>query len=165
MTIEAPAPLVIEPVLLDLVTCVCNELTTTGAGPTCWCGVYPGTAVSWEFCEGCDNGTCGMGWVRPSSIFPYSTFPLAILESGCRAPLAWSVEVGALRCLPTTADGQLPSPDVLLESAAEQLADAYALYRALRCCDNVEIAAETWNPLGPEGGCIGGYWTAYLALD
>jgi hypothetical protein len=45
------------------------------------------------------------------------------------------------------------------------LDDAFALYRALRCCQGVEVAAEAWTPVGPEGGCVGGQWTAYLAVD
>lgn len=163
MTALAPT-LILEPVLLDLVTCVCNELQTTGAGPTCWCGVYPGTMVSYEFCGECQNGACGMGWVRPSGIFPYATFPVPSLESGCINPLAWTVEVGAVRCLPTPSDGALPSPDELLDVTTSQMADAFALYRALRCC-GIEVAAQAWTPVGPDGGCVGGQWTAYLALD
>jgi hypothetical protein len=158
-------PLAIEPVLLDLAACVCNELEVTGAGPTCWCGVYPGTSVSYEFCEECANGACGMAWVRPSGVFPYNTFPISTLESGCRAPLAWSVEVGCVRCLPTPSQGELPTPDQLLQSATDQMADAMALYRALRCCQGVDVAAELWTPIGPEGGCVGGQWTAYLAIE
>ena len=101
------APPAVALALIDLADCVCSELAETGAGPTCWCGLYPGAAVSWEYCGECGGGTCGMGYVRASGVFPYESFPEAAIDIHCARPLAWSIEVGALRCFPQPDDGQV----------------------------------------------------------
>lgn len=165
--VAEPSGLVLPPaapVILDLVECVCDRLTAEGAGRPCWCGLLPGLEVSWDYCAECDNGTCGMGWVRLASVFPYNVFPIQSLEVGCALPLAWAVEVGALRCMPTS-DGMLPDPSITAEAAAAQYADAYALYRALMCCNAPLVAAGIYTPTGPQGGCVGGFWTAWLSAD
>jgi len=66
MTVIDPpvqVPSIVES-LLALSDCVCELLVTHGAGSTCWCGLYPGAAVSWEYCGECQSGACGMGYVR-----------------------------------------------------------------------------------------------------
>jgi hypothetical protein len=157
------APPAVALALIDLADCVCAELAETGAGPTCWCGLYPGAAVSWEYCNECSGGTCGMGYVRAAGVFPYDSFPIPVIDDRCVRPLAWSVEVGALRCIPTPGDGELPSPTVMAEVALAQVMDAQALYRAVKCC-GMEVSVERYFPVGPQGGCIGGFWMAYLGL-
>jgi hypothetical protein len=149
--------------LIALADCVCELLGTEGAGPTCWCGLYPGAAVSWDYCGECDDGACGMGYVRLAGGFPYDSFPTPVIDDRCAKPLAWAVEVGALRCFPQPADGELPSPAALAEVAIDQALDAAALFKAIRCCD-LELAVEVYRPVGPEGMCVGGFWTAYAAV-
>lgn len=153
------------PVLAELVECVCEELAVTGAGPCCWCGLWPGEAVSWDYCGECAASRCGMGWVRMVNVFAYSTFPQPVVDPNCERPLAMQVEVGALRCLPSPPDGELPGPDLMAVAVAEQVADSFALYRAIKCCSTSgPIAVETYQPVGPQGGCVGGFWLAYLDL-
>lgn len=159
-----PATQQVALALSALAECVCAELATTGAGPTCWCGLYPGQAVSWDYCGECNGGRCGMGYVRLAGVFPYSTFPQPLIDDRCVRPLAWAVEVGALRCLPTLPDGALLDPDSMAEVALAQILDASALHRAVKCC-GVEAAIETYVPVGPAGGCVGGFWRAFLAVD
>ena len=80
--IAPPIPInPITPLLFALSECVCNELATTGAGPMCWCGIYPGIAVSLEYCEECGEGVCGMGWVRMVSANPSTSFPIAFVNA------------------------------------------------------------------------------------
>lgn len=150
--------------LADLADCVCAELATTGAGPTCWCGLYPGQAVSWDYCGECSGDRCGMGYVRLASVFPYETFPQQIIDDRCRRPLAWAMEVGALRCLPQPSDGGLASPEEMSSVTISQVLDASALHRAIKCC-GLSVGVQSYLPVGPMGGCVGGYWLAYLALD
>lgn len=157
----SPPPVAIA--LVELADCVCDQLASTGAGPTCWCGVYPGAEVAWDYCGECDGGRCGMGWVRLRAAFPYDVFPTGIIDFRCKKPVAWSVEVGALRCLPTTPDGMLPSPAQMTEAAIDQAADARALHTAISCC-GLDVAVESYLPLGPLGGCVGGVWSAYLEV-
>jgi hypothetical protein len=160
----AVAPPMIALALMELADCVCTQLTEVGAGPTCWCGVYPGAAVSWEYCSDCGSNVCGMGYVRFAGAFPSESFPLPAIDMSCRKPLAWAVEVGALRCFPQPESGHLLEPTAMAEVALKQAMDAAALFQALKCC-GLEVAAEIYRPVGPDGGCIGGFWSAFLALD
>lgn len=164
MSTVLPAPSIM-PYLAALATCVCEQLTETGAGEPCWCGVYPGFEVSLEYCETCaTESPCGMGWVRVAQVFPYDTFPIATLDANCRKPLAWQIEVGATRCMPIPGDGEIVKPDAMFEVGLLQQADAEAMYRALMCCDAPQMVVERYQPFGPQGGCVGGVWLAYLGL-
>ena len=163
--IELPTPPAISIALTALVDCVCEQLETNGAGPTCWCGLYPGAIVEWNYCAGeCGNGVCGMGWVRLGTIFPYTIFPQPILDDRCTLPLAWQIEVGALRCVPQMPDGSPVDVTTMADVALAQLLDARALHAAMQCC-GFDITAEVYTPTGPEGGCVGGFWTGYIALS
>lgn len=161
--IVLPLPTVITTVAA-LVDCLCEELTVSGGGPVCWCGAYPGASVSWEYCSGgeCTNGACGMAWVRPAAVFPYDSFPIPSLDPRCERPLAWAIEVGVLRCMPQPDDGELLPPDEMLTVTMTTMLDARAIHTAIKCCDGVEAAVEQYTPVGPLGGCVGGFWTAYL---
>lgn len=173
MTVDLVPPALpypsVQAILLELVDCVCTSLADNGAGPTCWCGLYPGETISWEYCGGeCDEGACGMGWVRATTVFPYETFPVPVIDSRCQRPLAWGVEVGALRCM--SMGQEIASPEEMADTSLSQVLDARALWLALKCCqDNngrsIEISPDVYTPVGPLGGCVGGFWTAFLTLD
>ena len=150
--------------LVDLAECVCAYLAVEGAGETCWCGLYPGSAVSWEYCTECSNGMCGMGYVRPASASSYEVFPQPAIDIRCTLPMAWGVEVGALRCLHTPEDGTLLDVGSMAEATIRQILDARALRNAIKCC-GLNIGLGSWIPLGPQGGCVGGYWQAFLDVD
>ena len=106
--IEQLAQSAVMPYLTALADCLCEELTTNGAGPLCWCGVVPGLTVSLEYCETCSGDSpCGMGWVRVVTVTPTDVFPLPSLEPNCRRPLVWQVEAGAMRCMPVPANGEM----------------------------------------------------------
>lgn len=164
MTIVHPITQNVIGALADLADCVCTELAATGGGETCWCGLYPGALVSWDYCGECSGDRCGMGYVRLAEVFPYTVFPQQELDLRCTRPLAWTVEVGALRCLPQPSDGSPLNPVTMAEIAVVQTLDASALYRAVKCC-GTEAAVEVYQPLGPQGGCVGGFWRAYLAVE
>lgn len=166
MTITEPTPLTLSVALAlaDLGDCVCAELATTGAGPLCWCGLAPGAAVAWDHCGDCDNDVCGIAWVRLDQMYPSTQFPTPIVEMRCRSPLAYRIEVGAIRCMPVAVDGGSLPPERLAEVTIAQVADAAAMYRAMQCCEAVRVAPEIYTPRGPQGGCVGGLWTAYLEV-
>jgi hypothetical protein len=158
---ELPTPSIASK-LLDLTDCVCAQLEINGAGRTCWCGLYPGASASWDYCGECGGDICGMGYVRLAGIFPYETFPVQVLDDRCVKPLAWAIEVGALRCFPTSEDGELISPQAMAEVSIRQVLDANALYVAMKCCE-LELAVGGYIPVGPAGGCVGGYWNGFVA--
>jgi hypothetical protein len=171
MAILTPEPLALPaPGIIDALTvlaeCVCTTLAVEGAGETCWCGVHPGAAVSWDYCSGgeCRSDTCGMAWVRPTTVFPYDAFAQPVIDLRCAHPLAWGVEVGSLRCMPQPSSGELLSPEESMEVTWGQVLDARAIHNALKCCD-IKIAPVLYTPVGPQGGCVGGYWTAFLDIQ
>lgn len=150
--------------LLDLVECVCTELTAAGGEP-CWCGLLPGATVSWDYCTDCGNDHCGMAWVRVVGITPYDVFPTGIIDLRCARPLALQIEVGSLRCMPQPADGELLTPEASVEVSLRQVLDALALHRALQCCQERDFALSAYTPVGPQGGCVGGFWTAFIDIS
>jgi hypothetical protein len=158
--IAIPPPKIIF-ALADLAECVCALLANEGAGPTCWCGLYPGQAISWEYCTECGRDQCGMGYVRLAGVSAYDSFPNPTIDDRCAKPLAWGVEVGALRCVPQQSDGSIIPPDLMAEVAIGQVLDAAALRTAIKCC-GFDAALGAWLPIGPAGGCVGGYWMAFL---
>ena len=159
----APSPLSV--VVAELVECVCTEVATSGSGPLCWCGLWHGDTVSWDYCGECSEGHCGMGWVRVMAAFPYQTFPVPQVDLKCTLPLAYQIEVGVMRCMPTAEeDGTLPDEETIAEASYIAIADAHAMHRALLCCA-ADMAIEGYLALGPSGGCAGGAWTAFMATD
>lgn len=150
--------------IAELVDCVCVALETDGAGPTCWCGFYPGAEPSWDYCGECSGGACGMGYVRVVNSYRSTDFPNPDITYGCTSPLTVQLAVGALRCVPV-ADGQgaLPNEDTMWESSLGTLADMSALFIAADCCPKEHMVGE-YTPLGPQGGCAGGEWTVWVSL-
>jgi hypothetical protein len=149
--------------MMELKNCVCEALAEFGGGELCWCGLYPGQQVSWEYCGECAGDVCGMAYVRLAGVFPYDVFPEAVIDQRCVRPLAWEIEVGALRCIPQRPDGEPLDQRSMNEVALHQINDAYAIYWAMRCC-GIELAVGSYVPVGPEGGCVGGFWTAFLPI-
>jgi hypothetical protein len=147
--------------LVELSECVCTKLAETGR-PVCWCGVLPGLEVGWDYCTGSCDDACGMGWVRTAGINPYQTFPIPEIDNKCRMPLGFAIEIGAMRCWPVPSDGEPVDPETATQIALNQVADAQALYEAIKCC-GIEIAVQQYVPSGPQAGCVGGYWLAFMA--
>jgi hypothetical protein len=153
-------------VVAALTDCLCEGLTQHGAGPTCWCGLFPGTEVAWDYCGECSSRKCGMGYVRIVSVYESDSFPTPNPDqSRCGSPLAVQLAVGALRCLPTMEqDGSLPDEAAMLEAGLAVIADMGAMREALRCCDVDELVIGAYTPLGARGGCVGGEWSVWVAL-
>lgn len=158
-----PVPAAIN-AIIELTECMCELLALEGAGPTCWCGLYPGAAVSWEYCTACDGDTCGMGYVRLAMVSPYQVFPSPAVDDKCVLPTMWALEVGALRCMPTPHDGEVLDVGSMAEVAIGQMLDARALRKAIKCCVP-DLGLGLWSPAGPNGACVGGYWAAFLDMD
>lgn len=148
-----------------LMACVCELLATTGAGPACWCGFFPGAEVSWDYCGQCEGGTCGMAYIRIVEAYQSAAFPDPDdTVTRCQSPLAVQLAVGALRCMPVEDDGSLPDPDAVMEASIGVIADMTAMWEAISCCDIGEYAVGNYTPLGPQGGCVGGEWLMWVSL-
>lgn len=165
MAVALPRTLpLITPYLVALEECVCTMLTEQGAGPLCSCGVYPGGIPAFDGCDDCGNGVCGMGYVRIATAFPYDIFPNPTLDPNCRREIAWQVEIGALRCMPTAHDGYALDQETLAEVWVGQMLDAQAIANAVMCCDLPVVSLGAYVPVGPDGGCVGGFWTAWIGM-
>lgn len=155
----------IWPTLLDLAGCLKTQFADQ---ETCFLGVLHGQAAPWDYgLEGL------MVWVRLAGAYPSTTFPAPDNDLGCPKPLAFDVEVGALRCAPTPNEvtGTLPGEAEQEEVAAEATSDMIALYRAIACCLDShqhrfqDVALGSYTPLGPLGGVTGGAWTFTISEE
>jgi hypothetical protein len=165
--IETTTELAIVTGLLELLECACAEVTVNGQGEPCFCGIYPGSNVSWDYCGECNRGKCGMVYLQPGRTFPYTVFPQQELDAKCSLPLGFEIELGVVRCMPTISeDGDLPDPADITAAALGLIADQYALYSAIKCCETSlqSLVIERWTPSGPQGGCVAGAWTLYAAI-
>jgi hypothetical protein len=150
------------PRLLALQQCLCDEITARGLPAPCFCGVIHGNLVPADYC---DTGLAGngMAWVRLVGIAEVQGQD-PTQASMCGSPLEAVVEVGILRCAITLhEDGTPPTEVEQFEAARLAAADMAASLAALRCCINKkDVKVMAWQPLGPDGGCTGGAWTAVL---
>ena len=133
--------------------------------------VAPGAAPAWDAC--CE----GMAYTRLILLAPAQMYGgrsnVDGSGGGAYGPcgvLAWqaTIGVGVLRCASVVNDaGEAPSARVLTAEARQVLDDAAAVAFALQChlAPQVErLSLLQWEPLGPEGGCVGGEWQANVLI-
>lgn len=154
-------------VLLDALG---EELTRDGSKEDmCLFTVMPGADVPIDYAlEDC----AGMAWVRLISAAPSIQFPNAdITASNCAYSLAYPVEMGVLRTAPTMtqfgSEFELPTPEEHFEAASAQFKDIAAMHRALRSASGEfpDFILGSYAPSGPDGGAVGGIWTATIGLE
>lgn len=140
----------------------------------CFCrvAVYPGLEVALDTCGDHDtrcNSCEGQLW---GAIQTVTRIPEAGNTGQCIA-YQWTAQVGAVRCAAMPDDeNQPPSVDAVQADAAQQAADADGIFRGVLCCPSrsrtirdAGIVFESWTPITPEGGCVGGYWTIAGRFD
>lgn len=158
----------IFPLLTELAGCLCDELADSGLEATCSCSLVPGVGPTLDFCsEGCEGGCPGEAWVRVVAAYPSTDFPSPQAIATCASPLAFEVEVGVGRCLPTgSADGSPPAAADMFETARLQLADMAAMRRAIACCFkgqmDVDYVLLRFDPTQGAGGCLVSTWTLVI---
>lgn len=160
---EPVADRAVWPVLISLAECLCQQITDSGLPEPCFCGIYPGQQVPFDYCDGCEDGKCGQAWVRLSQTYLSKIFPAPDPEGTCIAPLAFVVEVGIIRCAPVADEnGNPPSMADQLDTALLQVNDMMAMRRAIMCCTQAfkhrRHVLQNYTPVGPLGGCVGGGW-------
>jgi hypothetical protein len=135
--------------------------------------VRPGAAFAPYFSTTEDECKCGVAWVRLSGITMGGTgqdeaLPRNAAGALC-GPQQWTatVELGVQRC-PTLGDAHTnPTAVESLADTLVQLSDERAMRAALRCCfgSTQDVTPGEYTPLGPEGLCYGGQWSATMVLD
>lgn len=151
-------------VLETLRDAVAEQFETDGHDNFCLLTLMPGENVPFDYCDKCDDG---MAWVRLVSLQP----PQDRLERQtvtCYTEMSMTVEIGHIFAAPwPDADGDLPEQHEHHDAALRQIKSSDLMLRALLCTDlpGDETPAEpTYTPLGPDGGCLGGSWSATLRV-
>lgn len=152
--------------LSSLAECLCDTITAEGVPAVCFCGVVPGEAAASDYfgTGNCTKGVCGMAWVRLVNMYPSTSVGIADVTVGnCSKELGLDVEVGIMRCYQSARDerGNPPTLAYVAEATAQQVLDAEVMYKAISCCDDIsshDLVVGTYQPLGPEGGVVGGFW-------
>lgn len=164
----------VYPTAVAMAACLCAEIEASDLPTPCFCGILPGSSVTLDWCGGnqCTGSCGGQAWVRPGEVYPSSIFPQPDVTPGnCDSPLAFRLEVGIARCIPTGSNNPVagftpPSLAEQLEAARLQLADMAAIRRAIQCClgadEDLDYVLESYTPLNPQGGCGGGSFTVVI---
>lgn len=146
-----------------MLECLCAEVNQSIGGPVCWCGMVPGAQVAMDHCGPCTSGgQCGQAWFRLNRAYGSNRFPQPVFDAtSCQAPLAYEWQAGVWRCVPVWDGGEDAPPTVPQQLTASliQISDMQAVYRAILCCVTDEAALGQYTPVGPNGGCGGGFWT------
>lgn len=154
----------IYPRMLDLATCIHEQLAERGLPVTCFSGIVAGGPPSLESCT-CNGGN-GMAWVRLVTAYPSSRFPIQSAEPSCYPPLAFQLEAGIARCVPINTNGTPLTVSQQLDATRLQMADMAAMLAAIRCCmgthdaddNDLDFLIGQYIPMPIQGGIVGGYW-------
>jgi len=125
--------------------------------------LYPGADVAWDDC--CE----GQLWVRVAETTPTGSGPQAGTRQPCGVHL-WQVllGIGVMRCAAVVKDdGTPPTPAELTADTLAMTQDRADIEEAIKC--GVAPLTEQmhfvrWDPLGPQGGCVGGEWLFFVKM-
>lgn len=142
------------------------------AVPVCRAFLAPGAQVPWDTCCDCGSGAEGQAWVAVERMYPANGLAQDTSPQRCHPrEYAADVVVGILRCAHTVDDqGNAPAASVVSADAEKVARDRKILRDALLCGfvgeegDPGEFRLGVWQPLGPGGGCVGGAWSATIAV-
>lgn len=146
----------------DLAACLCAQINDeeNGLAGVCFCGVVPGEAAPIDYASTCDDGVCGVAYVRMLSLYPSATVGMPNEQPGnCGVQTGVDIEVGIMRCFPMGEADELPTEADLMDATRLQIADAMALQRAVNCCPSLgskDFILGPYVPAGPLGGVYGG---------
>lgn len=143
---------------------IADKFEEDGHNNFCLLTLMPGEQVPFDYCDRCDDG---MAWVRLASLQP----PQDRLDNTpmqCFTEMSMTVEVGHIFSAPwPESDGDLPDEHDHTDATLRQIRSADLLLQALLCTDlpSGETPTDpTYVPLGPDGGCLGGAWSATVRV-
>lgn len=134
--------------------------------PVCRAFWNPGPEAPYDVCETMTvEGTVVNGQLWVGNTFTSEGWPISTSDpTSCRSNWTDLIEVGIVRCAQGVIndDGNAPDADLITADAQQQLQDRNSLREAILCCfdiEHVDLFVESWTPIPPEGGCVGGRWT------
>ncbi len=154
--------------LTGLAECLCAQLAADGLPDVCFCGVIAGS----EPYDASGIGECGelngQAWVRLVNAYPSSGVGVPDLNVGnCNKGLGIDLEIGVLRYFPIEENGGSLEVTEMLVASQLQIADMISMQRAVVCCPAIsekDYIMNTYTPIGPDGGLLGGSWTLSMAI-
>lgn len=154
--------------MVSLAACIETTFDEEQRPAVCFNGVIMGDGMSAAWAGECDNGLCGMTWVRLVNIYPADSPGAQNTQpANCSNGLGAEFEVGVLRCTPIDATDAEEEEADSLQTTSDVLADMVSLRKALLCCTDLpknEMVLGNWTPMGPLGGLVGGAWLLYAMV-
>lgn len=162
------------PTFVGILSAAASALSEKGRG-TALVHLAPGNEAAWDNC--CEGG--GQTYLRVGEIYPTagqgSPFPnidAAQRGVGCGVTLlALHLYLGVIRCAHTLDDhGTPPTATEMSDDALSALADMAILLDVISCrvpevWGVQQVKVGQWTPQGVLGGCAGGEWEFYVAVD
>lgn len=153
--------------MAEIITCLCAKIDENELPKPCFCGMLAGD-IAYDMmganddCDSDDEGGCGQAWVRLVNAYPSVSVGVAELTPGnCTKAFGYDLEIGILRCSPIEEKGGAMDPAEMLATTQLQIADMLTMQQAIMCCTAFEtddFVMGTYQPIGPEGGVVGGIW-------
>ena len=157
-------------ILEAVAACLCAEIQNpaNGVPDVCFCGIVPGDNTPAMYAGNCKT-RCGMAWTRLITLYPSNAVGATTVEPArCDTGMGIDIEVGMLRCISVGDErGNLPTPQEQTDAVKLQLADAFVMWKALLCCTafpSGDVILTPYQPIGPEGGLVGGRFTASMGV-
>jgi hypothetical protein len=156
----------LDDVLAEILDAAKENLAACGDGSLCWVGLRPGDAVPDEIC---DEG-CGQLTLNVIRVFQTDNFPNpADVSTGapCKYPLAANLQLRVMRCFGDLDEsGQPATPEDCAVAMTQQNADMMAMLDAINCnSPTYRVALDAYQPEGPLGNYVGGYWLFNVAQE
>ena len=146
-------------VLRALLECAEDALTEF---PVCRSFINPGDDAAHDVCSRSGEND-GQLWVAHLGSTPGWPSPTGE-PTTCTTAWAEQIEIGIVRCArgKVTDQGTAPTVEQIIEDAENQERDRLILRQVILCCMPVEgkdLVVRGWEPIPPQGGCVGGLWT------
>jgi hypothetical protein len=155
----------VMPLARQMLDCLRQEIAKVEFPPL-YVQLRTGTVVDHLMSTTDDECCAGLAWVRPASFWPSSaSFPVQDATPLPKGTNAWAVqlELGAIRCMPTPDENEIPTEEQWDAVTQAVMDDAAAMRRAICCFIDAGTRSRSgrvlpgiWQPLQISGGCAGG---------
>lgn len=145
-----------------LIEALTTELEVRLLPGVCFAGVVPGSDIAMDYV----NDECGaMAYSRVGAVFPSASFPNPDASPALMLTMASIIELGIFRGAPLNDNGEPATEEQQFEATRLQMADMKAMLDVIcSYCDlhEIPVVIGSYAPIGPQGGVVGGSWTATL---
>lgn len=141
------------------------DCAQTFIDPVCRAFINPGPNAPHDVCscEGTGDGQLWVGNIDSLAGWP----PTAAPNMNCNMFFTEQIELGIVRCAKSVLVDvdYFPTEADMFADTEQQQTDKDALKKAILCCwgvDGRDILPPIWEPIPPQGGCVGGIWTMFI---